>query len=38
MAHGRVYETSLGGNGKFLRGSFNAAYFMRLGETPRRSL
>lgn len=31
MAHGRVYETSLGGNGKFLRGSFKCGLFYAAG-------
>ena len=31
MAHGRVYETSLGGNGKFLRGSFKCCLFYAAG-------
>lgn len=32
MAHGRVYETSLGGNGKFLRGSFKCGLFYAAGR------
>lgn len=38
MAHRRVYETSLGETVNFSGARLNAAYFMRLGETPRRSL
>lgn len=38
MAHGRVYEASLGETVNFSGARLNAAYFMRLGETPRRSL